>query len=136
MFMRIVSAKGKRKVAKARATVREGKGIVRYNSMLVDNIQPKLLRMKLTEPLVLAGDLARKVDISIRTNGGGINGQIDAARQAIARGLVEFSKDKGLEKKFIAYDRSLIVYDPRRTEPSKESRSAAGPRRKRQSSKR
>ena len=61
---------------------------------------------------------------------------IDAARQAVARGIVAFSGNDDLKRVFVAYDRSLIVHDSRRNETSKESHSSKGPRRKRQSSKR
>ncbi|MCK4555738.1 MAG: 30S ribosomal protein S9, partial [Candidatus Aenigmarchaeota archaeon] len=78
-----------------------------------------------------------KIDISVNVSGGGINSQTEAARQAIARGLVEWARNKKeLRQKFIKYDRSLLVYDPRRTEPHKFSRSSKGARRKRQLSKR
>ena len=92
--------------------------------------------MRLKEPLVIAGEHAKKVDIRIKVNGGGVWGQTDAARTAIANALVRWTKDNKLKEAYIDYDRSLLVSDPRRTEPHKPSRSTAGPRRSKQQSKR
>jgi len=67
--------------------------------------------------------------------GGGVFGQTEAARQAIAKGLVEIFGSE-LRQKFLEYDRNLLVFDPRRTEPHKPPRSSQGPRRYKQRSKR
>ena len=129
---------GKRKKAVERAYLSEGKGIVRINKKALSTVMPELLRMKISEPFMIAGnEITGTIDINVNVIGGGINSQTEAARQAIARGLVEWVKNKKeLRQKFIAYDRSLLVYDPRRTEPHKCSRSSKGARRKRQLSKR
>jgi small subunit ribosomal protein S9 len=41
-----------------------------------------------------------------------------------------------MKKIFMEYDRNILVYDPRRTEPHKPPRSSQGPRRYKQRSKR
>jgi len=133
---KIILATGKRKTAVARATIKEGSGKVLINGIPLELITPEMLRLKIREPLFLAGDLAKKVDISVNVKGGGITGQADAIRQAIAKGLVEFFKDEKLKQTFLEYDRNLLVYDPRRCEPHKPSRSKAGSRRHKQRSKR
>lgn len=131
---KITIASGKRKTSIARATLRKGKGRVRVNSTLLDNFEPKLARLKIQEPLILAGDIVKKIDIKINVRGGGIMSRAEAARNAVAKGLVEFTKSKDLKKKFLDYDRHLLVADVRRTEPQKPYRSAA--RAMRQTSKR
>ena len=133
---RIVIAVGKRKSAVARAVIREGNGNVLINKVPLDLYQPQLLRLKIREPLILAGDLAKKVSIEVNVKGGGISGQAEAIRQAIAKGLVEFYGDEKLKQTFLQYDRSLLVFDPRRNEPHKPSRSKKGARRHKQLSKR
>lgn len=133
---KFITTKGKRKKAVARAVIKEGKGRVKINNVPLENFQPEFYRMKIMEPLMIGESVAVKVDIEVITNGGGIAAQAEAARQAIARGLIEISKNKHLKEEMEKYDRNLLVYDPRRTEPHKESRSCKGPRRKRQSSKR
>lgn len=127
---------GKRKKAIARAVASEGTGAIMVNSLPLDIIQPKYIKMRLEEPVILAGDIAKKVDIDVRVRGGGVWGQADAARTAIANALVRWSKDSKLKDAYVDYDRSLLVSDPRRTEPHKPSRSTAGPRRTKQQSKR
>ena len=44
---KIIHASGKRRKAIARATLSPGKGIIRINSMLLDNYNPKISRMKI-----------------------------------------------------------------------------------------
>ena len=117
--MKVVHTSGKRKTAIARGTVREGTGKVRINKVPLELYSPELARLKLTEPLELAGEVANQVDISIRVNGGGVMGQAEAARMVIAKGLVQWSQDMDLKDKFIQYDRTMLVGDPRRSEPKK-----------------
>ena len=120
MARKVIHTKGKRKRAVARATLKEGKGKLRVNGKLLDIIEPKLVRLKVREPLILAGDVASKVDISVNVYGGGIMSQADASRLAIAKSLVQYSKK--LEKVFLDYDRQLLVADVRRKETHKPNR--------------
>lgn len=133
---KVIIAIGKRKKAKARAFIGEGKGVILINSRSIYLVQPRYAQMRLKEPVVIAGDIANKVNINVKVEGGGIWGQTDAARTAIANALVKWTKDNKLKEAYIDYDRSLLVSDPRRTEPHKPSRSTAGPRRSKQQSKR
>lgn len=126
---------GKRKKAVARASMRKGTGIVLFNSKPVDSIQNESVRLLLLEPLLLVGDAWKKFNIKVRATGGGIIGQAQAARQAIARGLAQVMGAEA-RKAFMEYDRNMLVYDPRRTEPHKPPRSSQGPRRYKQRSKR
>ncbi len=128
--MKVIYTSGKRKKSIARATLRHGKGKVRINKVLLDNFTPKLARLKLREPLLLAGDIANNVDINVNVFGGGIMGQAEASRLAIARALVKF--DKKLEDVFLKYDRHLLVADVRYKEVYKPGDSKA--RAKRQKS--
>jgi small subunit ribosomal protein S9 len=114
-----VHTSGKRKTAIARGTLREGTGRVRINSKPVELYNPELARLKIFEPLELAGDLADSVDINVRVVGGGVMGQAEAARMVIAKGLVEYSGDMNLKDKYVQYDRTMLVGDPRRTESKK-----------------
>ena len=127
---KIVQASGARKEAVARSTIKAGKGIIKINGQLLDNFSNHMSRLRISEPLVLAGDVIKKIDVSVSVNGGGVNGQADAIRLAIARALVEF--DKNLEKVFNDYDRLLLVADVRRKEACKPNDSKA--RAKRQKS--
>ena len=120
--MKVVTESGKRKQAIARATIRPGKGIVKINNQVLDSYEPKLSRLKIREPLIIAGDLLNKVDIRVNVSGGGISSQADASRLAIAKALVEFSKSDKLKEQYLNYDRNLLVADVRRKEPAKPNR--------------
>jgi len=120
---KVARTSGKRKTAVARATVKAGKGRVRVNSEPIEILQPALSRRKAMEPLIIADAMKRlaKVDINILTHGGGIMGQTDAIRTAIARGLVHYNGgaeglDEELRDEYLRFDRSLLVNDPRRKE--------------------
>ena len=132
MTKKIVHCSGKRKKAIARATLKVGKGIVRINSKLLTAYEPNMARMKIMEPLLLAPDVANKVNINVNVFGGGWQSQAEASRLAIARAMVEFSDDKQLKQTFLDYDRHLLVADVRRNEPHKPNDSK--PRAKRQKS--
>lgn len=119
---KVVVLSGKRKSAVAKAVVRAGTGNITINKKLIDYYEPMMARMKLQEPLLLAGDSAAKVDIEISVRGGGVMGQAEAARLAMAKGVVAFLKDEKLEKAFLEYDRRLLVADVRRKEVRKPNR--------------
>ena len=136
---KVVHTSGKRKTAVARATVKVGKGRVRVNSEPIEIMQPALSRRKAMEPLIIADAMDRlsKVDINILTHGGGVMGQTDAIRTAIARGLVHYNGgaegiDEELRDEYLRFDRSLLVNDPRRKEPKHQL--GRGARRKKQKS--
>ena len=116
---KVVHTSGKRKTAIARGTVREGTGKVRVNRKPVELYSPELARLKIFEPLELAGDLVDSVDINVRVIGGGVMGQAEAARMVIAKGLVEYFGDMNLKDRYVQYDRTMLVGDPRRSESKK-----------------
>ncbi len=133
MAGKVVITSGKRKTAIARAYIKKGKGRVRINKVPVEIYSPELARLKIMEPLFLAGEKrVGKVDINVVIRGGGVMGQADAARTAIARGLVEYYNDEELEQIYRSYDRTLMVNDPRRKLPKKPL--GRGARKKRQKS--
>jgi small subunit ribosomal protein S9 len=117
--MKIVNTSGKRKRATAKATVRAGSGAITVNNIPLEMYAPRYVQMKLAEPVILLGDAIKHVNIDISVRGGGINGQAEAARIALSRGVVEFTKDEDLKAKLLAYDRQLLVADVRRKEKSK-----------------
>ncbi len=128
----VVLTTGKRKAAIARATVRKGIGLVRYNDRPLELVEPEIVRQKIQEPLLMVGERAKALDIAVVTSGGGVIGQASAARTAVARGLLEWLKDASLREQFKHYDRSLIVNDPRRKLPKRPG--GRGARKRRQKS--
>lgn len=120
--MKIIQSSGKRKRATARATIRAGTGAIRINSIPAAQLQQRYLRMKFDEAVILSGDHAKHVDVEIHVAGGGVNGQVEAARIAYCRGLVAFTGNEDLKAKYTAYDRQLLVADVRRREAAKPNR--------------
>lgn len=92
---------GRRKSATVRARLTAGKGNIVINDRpaaeyLSDN--QKLL-WQLQRPLSLV-DMNDKYDVSLHANGGGLNGQVDAAILAISKALAELNDDlRGTLKK-------------------------------------
>ncbi len=129
---------GKRKTAVARVTIKEGKGGMRINKKPLEIIEPEVVRAKISEPLFIASqlpDVAAVVEgivVDVNVKGGGFMGQAEAARTAIARGLVEWTRNEKLKEAYLGYDRSLLVSDTRQKEPKKFG--AKGARARRQKS--
>ena len=116
---KVIHTSGKRKTAIARGIFKKGEGRVRINKRPIKLYDPELARLKITEPIVLAGDLTNDIDIDVKVTGGGVMGQAEAARMVIARGLIQWAGDMELKEKFAQYDRTMLVGDPRRSEPKK-----------------
>jgi len=116
----VTNTSGKKKTAIARATVREGTGKVRIDARPVELLDPEAARLKMLEPFRIAGDdLREEVDIEVSVEGGGVMGQADAVRTAIARGLVQHTNDAELRDAYMEFDRSLLVNDVRQSEQKK-----------------
>ena len=114
---KVVNTSGKRKTAIARATVRAGKGRIRINSVPLELYPNDMVRLKVEEPILLAPGAVEGVDVSIDVRGGGIMGQAEAIRTALARGLLKWHNDPRIKDIFLSYDRTLLVNDSRQKEP-------------------
>ncbi|MDH7593102.1 MAG: 30S ribosomal protein S9 [Methanomicrobiales archaeon] len=118
-MVKIVTTSGKRKTSIARATFREGGGVIRINSVPLEVYGSELMRLKISEPLMLMPNALNQVDVSIHVRGGGMMGQTDAVRTALARGIVKWHNDPRIKDMFLAYDRTLLVNDTRQKEMKK-----------------
>jgi len=116
---RILLVTGKRKTAIARALVKTGSGNVTINGIPLETYTPEIARMKITEPLVLSGERWKAVDFNVKVSGGGFMGQAEAARMAVAKALVNWTRSSELRKTMTNYDRTMLAGDPRRKEPKK-----------------
>jgi small subunit ribosomal protein S9 len=132
MAKKVVNTSGKRKTAVARAAAVKGSGKVRVNQVPIEIVEPKLARLKMEEPLLVAGKKAEKLDITFSVAGGGVYGQADAVRTAIARAILDYTEDAELKEQYLAYDRTLLVNDTRVKESKKPL--GRGARKKRQKS--
>lgn len=141
---------GKRKTSIAKAVIHEGTGKVTINRRSY-KILHFFDKLKIEEPLRIAESVLGKLnfDIFIKVRGGGERGQVEAARIALSKAIIEFVREENSEKKskakkqkdtlsgkveraFLDYDRNLLVADVRRKEARKPGDSKA--RRKRQKS--
>lgn len=121
MSMKIVQSSGKRKAAIARAVLRHpSKGQIKINNVPLNLYEPEIARLRIQEVLEIANHpKLEKCDIIVRVKGGGIMGQTDAVRMAIAKSINKFIGTKTIERVFRDYDDSLLSGDSRRTEPKK-----------------
>ncbi|MFX0022393.1 MAG: 30S ribosomal protein S9 [Candidatus Hermodarchaeota archaeon] len=121
MSMKVIQASGKRKSAIARAVLKHpAKGQVKINNVLLHLYEPELARLRIQEVLeIINHPKLEKCDINVKVKGGGIMGQTDAVRIAIAKSINRFIGTKTIEKSFREYDDSLLSGDSRRTEPKK-----------------
>jgi small subunit ribosomal protein S9 len=133
-MMQVIKS-GKRKRSVAKAILVEGTGKIFLNEKPYQNL-PLFDKLKIQEPLEITkaalGSL--NFDAKIKIKGGGEKSQVEAARVALARAIIEFTKSKEIQALFIEYDRNLLIADVRRKEAYKPGDSKA--RKKRQSSKR
>ena len=117
---KVLVVSGKRKTAVARAVVKPGTGRIRVNLTPVEIWEPEIAREKIMEPLMQAGeDVWKKLDMEIKTSGGGYMGQAEAARMAVANALLKWTKSSHIRTVFTEYDRTMIAGDSRRKEPKK-----------------
>ncbi len=118
--MKTIQTSGKRKRAIARASVHAGTRIIRINGVPVDKLEPELARMKIEELLIIAhDDKLKTVNIDVDVRGGGVIGQIDAARIALSRAITKFLKKKTVIRNIKNYDRSMLSGDSRSVESKK-----------------
>ena len=124
--MRKLVVSGKRKTAIAKATIGEGKGVVIFNGRSLGFLT-NLQQLEISEPLIIAKDVLGSLDfdISLNVKGGGLACQVEAARLAIAKAIVEFTKKEDVRFAFLAYDRNMLVADTRRKEACKPGDSKA-----------
>ena len=85
---------GRRKAATARARLYKGKGTVTINDKpALDYLNGnKTLTAEITDPLALVNK-QKEFDVTIRVQGGGVAGQVDAIKLAIAKALTTAHSD-------------------------------------------
>ncbi len=107
---------GRRKTATARARLLKGKGEIVINGKTATDYLDgnKTLLAEITDPLAIAGK-QKDFDVSVMVKGGGISGQVDAIKMAIAKAItVGFADLRAPLKKA-----ELLRRDPREVESKK-----------------
>ena len=121
-----LTVSGKRKTAIAKATIKAGTGLIRVNKKPLE-LYSQFQKLTLMEPIMIAEDVLKhkNFDIDVNVKGGGSESQAEAARLAIAKSIIAFTKSAELKSAYLAYDRSLLVADVRRKEMYKPGDSRA-----------
>ena len=122
---KIINTSGKRKTAIARATLKAGKGVIRVNSVPLEQYGSDVTRMKISEPLLLVPNAVKGIDVTINVAGGGVMGQAEAVRTALARGILQWHNEPQIKDIYLTYDRTLLVNDSRQKEAKKPHGSGA-----------
>lgn len=107
---------GRRKSATARARLVKGKGVVTINDKPASEYLSgnKTMLAEITDPLAFVNK-QQEFDVTIRVSGGGLAGQVDAIKMAIAKAITVGSSDlRPVLKKA-----ELLRRDPREKERKK-----------------
>jgi small subunit ribosomal protein S9 len=107
---------GRRKSSTARARLVGGKGVITVNDKKAEEYfcDNEAYLRELVQPLQLLGR-EKDFDISLKVDGGGLAGQVDACKLAISKALSGMNDDlRGTLKKA-----GLLMRDPREKEPKK-----------------
>ncbi|MBP5259847.1 MAG: 30S ribosomal protein S9 [Paludibacteraceae bacterium] len=113
--MEVTNALGRRKAAVARVYVSQGSGKITINKKDLAVYFPSgVLQYIVKQPLNKLG-VAESYDIKVNLNGGGIKGQAEALRLAIARALVKINP----EDKPALKSEGFMTRDPREVERKK-----------------
>lgn len=119
--MEVTNAIGRRKSAVARVYVSEGKGAITINKKELETYFPSsLLQYVVKQPLNKL-NVAEQYDIKVNLDGGGITGQAQALRLAIARALVKINA----ENKPALKSEGFLTRDAREVERKKPGRPKA-----------
>jgi small subunit ribosomal protein S9 len=106
---------GRRKTAVARVYLSEGSGVITVNKKDIAVYFPTAtLQYKVRQPLSMTNNV-ENFDIKINVYGGGITGQAEAVRMAIARAMCEVDA----ENRGILKPEGLLTRDPRMVERKK-----------------
>ncbi len=120
--MEVINALGRRKSAVARVYVTKGKGNIVINSKpLEEYFREEILRFIVRQPLMVTDTLSQ-FDIKVNLDGGGIKGQAEALRLAIARALCEVDKEA---YRPVLKSNGFLTRDARRVERKKPGRPGA-----------
>lgn len=106
---------GRRKNAVARVRLLDGSGAFMINGKKIDEFISRIDHKESVLNVLRLCNLEKKLAVYARVNGGGITGQKDALRLAMARGICE----KFPEFKAVMKENGLLTRDPREKERRK-----------------
>lgn len=113
--MAVIHKIGRRKTAVARIYLSEGSGNITVNKRdLKEYFTTATLQYKVKQALSLTGN-EDNFDVKVNVYGGGVTGQAEAVRMAIARAICEVDA----ENRAIVKPEGLLTRDPRMVERKK-----------------
>ncbi len=113
--MEIIHKIGRRKTAVARVYLSEGKGNITVNDRdLINYFPTATLQYKVKQAFALTNTVDN-YDVKVNVFGGGITGQAEAIRLALARALCEIDEENRIALK----PEGLLTRDPRMVERKK-----------------
>ena len=119
--MDVINALGRRKTAIARVHMQDGKGAITINDRDWKEYFPtSILQFVVQQPFQLT-NTESKYDLTVNLDGGGITGQAEALRLAIARALVKIDS----EHRPVLKSNGLLRRDPRMVERKKPGQKKA-----------
>ncbi|MCM8814429.1 MAG: 30S ribosomal protein S9 [Candidatus Omnitrophica bacterium] len=117
----LLIAVGRRKTARAIVKISQGEGKITVNGRSLQQYFPLITQQaEVLKPLKVA-ELDGKFNIEVKSEGGGISGQVDAIKLGIARAIAKYNPD------FIPRLRefALLTRDPRMKERKKYGQKGA-----------
>ena len=119
--MEVINTLGRRKTAVARIYLKDGNGVITVNGRDYKEYFPTgTLQYVVTQSLEVAESMG-KYDIKVNLDGGGITGQAEALRLAIAKALCEIKPEHRPPLKA----KGLLRRDPRMVERKKPGQKKA-----------
>ena len=110
-----IQAVGRRKNSTARVILRPGSGQWSINGRTIQDFFPRLLHRKRAEEALKVTELDGQFDVIARARGGGVTGQADAIRLALARAVLNHDE----ETRPVLRNFGLLTRDPRKVERKK-----------------
>ncbi|MCX2495632.1 30S ribosomal protein S9 [Pedobacter sp. PF22-3] len=119
--MSVTNTSGRRKTAVARIYLKDGAGAITVNGKDHKEYFPTLPLQYIVNQSLEVSELVGRYDITVNVQGGGVKGQAEAVRLAIAKAIVELDA----EKKPALRAKGLMTRDMRMVERKKPGRAKA-----------
>ncbi len=119
--MSVTNTSGRRKTAVARIYLKDGSGEITVNGKDYKTYFPTLPLQYIVNQSVTVSGSEGKFDVTVNVQGGGVKGQAEAVRLAIAKAIVELDA----EKKPALRAKGLMTRDMRMVERKKPGRKKA-----------
>ena len=119
--MSVTNTSGRRKTAVARIYLKEGNGTITVNGKDHKEYFPTLPFQYIVNQAFIVTEVTGQFDVTVNVAGGGVKGQAEAVRLAIAKAIVELDA----ERKPALRAKGLMTRDNRMVERKKPGRAKA-----------